>query len=522
MSYTWGNTSKTDTILLDGCTKKVTRSAYEMLARQSSIFMPKMLWIDALCIDQDNEDEKAVQVNNMDQIYSSATLVTVFLGTSSLLPEHEPPRRSHFQYRYDGISSLFGDEGARLHYQDARLAINLLNEIKVLEKKLTYNNDDAIYGVYESLSRRHSKPQISRWEHLLVLLQHPWFARIWVVQEVALAKYVRIVYGDEVISWDRLASSIKTLQKNHHCGVWLECWHGIQLREQEIQHNSLYSINRIDQYRERLQACNDFSLEIMKVSRSISLLKSMTDPSNAVEVETCSRLKKEMHHTRKSVEDLEKFFQRDRVPPSLSELLADSFYFKATDPRDMIYGLMAICKDPLEIDYSIPLEKVYLGAAKALLEKEAIHLLLHASGIGNRSQINHMASLLPSWVPDWRSAPKYGRLLDHEKDGKLAEFTAGGTLPSNFRLVGDTTLALSGLHIDTVEQLWALSSEEDYQDPKLRFGDMIGLVTAYMKLVSELLGQLDNSDSYLHVSPPQSLLEAVRRVLVTDKKMVGK
>jgi hypothetical protein len=39
-----------------------------------------------------------------------------------------------------------------------------------------------------------------------------------------------------------------------------------------------------------------------------------------------------------------------------------------------------------------------------------------------------------------------------------------------------------------------------------------------LKILSELLGPLENLDPYLHVHPPQSLLEAFRRTLVIDKK----
>jgi len=191
-----------------------------MLVRKSSIFMPKLLWIDGLCIDQINDEEKKSQVTHMDKIYSKATLLTVFLGMSTSPSEHERRLRTNFQYRYDGIFGVFGDEGARFHYQEARLATDLLKDIKVLEKKFKYDDEDD--DVYKGLSRLNSREQRTRWENLLKLLQHPWFERVWVVQEVALAKCVRIDYGDEVIIWDRFVSSLKTLQRNRRFGLWLE------------------------------------------------------------------------------------------------------------------------------------------------------------------------------------------------------------------------------------------------------------------------------------------------------------
>ncbi|PVH69169.1 hypothetical protein DL98DRAFT_439628, partial [Cadophora sp. DSE1049] len=68
ISYTWGDIEPTEEILVDGCRMKVTKS---------------LLWIDAICIDQNNNEEKEGQVPMMDKIYSHALFTTVFLGQSS-------------------------------------------------------------------------------------------------------------------------------------------------------------------------------------------------------------------------------------------------------------------------------------------------------------------------------------------------------------------------------------------------------------------------------------------------------
>lgn len=41
---------------------------------------PRTLWIDAICIDQANEDEKRLQIQRMDFIYANASSVVVWLG----------------------------------------------------------------------------------------------------------------------------------------------------------------------------------------------------------------------------------------------------------------------------------------------------------------------------------------------------------------------------------------------------------------------------------------------------------
>jgi hypothetical protein len=43
-----------------------------------------LVWVDALCIDQQNKDERATQVRLMGQIYSGAVTVAIWIG-----PEYE-------------------------------------------------------------------------------------------------------------------------------------------------------------------------------------------------------------------------------------------------------------------------------------------------------------------------------------------------------------------------------------------------------------------------------------------------
>ncbi|KAF2115018.1 heterokaryon incompatibility, partial [Lophiotrema nucula] len=80
ISYTWGSMERTEEILVDGCRMMVTKAAYEILASYSSLLVPKLLWIDAICIDQSNDAEKSRQVPMMDKIYRHALFTTIFLG----------------------------------------------------------------------------------------------------------------------------------------------------------------------------------------------------------------------------------------------------------------------------------------------------------------------------------------------------------------------------------------------------------------------------------------------------------
>jgi hypothetical protein len=45
---------------------------------------------------------------------------------------------------------------------------------------------------------------LSKWKAITDLLSVPWFHRIWIIQEVAVARKMTLVYGDRSVLWDDL------------------------------------------------------------------------------------------------------------------------------------------------------------------------------------------------------------------------------------------------------------------------------------------------------------------------------
>jgi len=84
LSYVWGEGSaleKRHEIILDGCRFPVTANVHAALHENRSFASwPLRLWIDSICIDQENLDEKDGQISLMREIYHLATLVVVSLG----------------------------------------------------------------------------------------------------------------------------------------------------------------------------------------------------------------------------------------------------------------------------------------------------------------------------------------------------------------------------------------------------------------------------------------------------------
>lgn len=83
MSYYWGTVTTKKTIPLGGKPFSCFPSAYSLLPSRSSWFKDRLLWIDAICINQDDIVERCKEVQIMWQIYENATRVIVWPGDSA-------------------------------------------------------------------------------------------------------------------------------------------------------------------------------------------------------------------------------------------------------------------------------------------------------------------------------------------------------------------------------------------------------------------------------------------------------
>ncbi|KAK4210099.1 ankyrin repeat-containing domain protein [Rhypophila decipiens] len=151
LSYVWGSDEKTHTIFIDDCEYGVGANLHAALHHLRSPFLPRFLWIDAICINQDNHGEKGHQVQNMARIYAMANRVILWLGEAAA----------------DGSTDK-ALEGIRVAAAQNDMEDNIVHVDK--------EHDDLPEGV-------------------LNLLEHPWFERIWVLQEVAAARQVLIKCG---------------------------------------------------------------------------------------------------------------------------------------------------------------------------------------------------------------------------------------------------------------------------------------------------------------------------------------
>jgi len=130
LSYVWGSENKPRYIVIGDQKLNITQNLYTALQHLQHHSYSRILWIDAICIDQTNLKDKEHQIPFMAEIYAKARCVLVWLGG----PE---------------------DDGDR-----ALEAICLAGESSP--------------GLLQEQSIQ---------ESILKLLQRPWFQRIWVRNE---------------------------------------------------------------------------------------------------------------------------------------------------------------------------------------------------------------------------------------------------------------------------------------------------------------------------------------------------
>lgn len=170
LSYVWGSASKPFRILADNCHLAVTSNLYIALQYlRMNIDRPKILWIDSICINQNDIVERNRQVSIMRHIFLNANRTIVWLGDFSF----EPVIRS------DDFLAFIESE----HGSEAFLA---------------------------QITGRRKNSLLS---NVLKIFDCAWFTRIWIVQELTLSKDVVVRIGEREIGWDRLVSFMNSVTR---------------------------------------------------------------------------------------------------------------------------------------------------------------------------------------------------------------------------------------------------------------------------------------------------------------------
>lgn len=215
LSYTWQTADEAKNgekpalmqVLCDDAVLSVGANCHAFLRRLRHPSDVRVWWVDAVCIDQSNAEERSAQVSLMRRIYSQAGVVVVWLGDTS--PEIDPE-----------TSLPLSDLGMQFIYEFAAEIVERVNG----------SLDIGGGAIYQEFIRERTafrgkgtgEVLTPRVRGLWEIMRRPWWTRLWTVQELALGKEVSLTLGDEYQPFDNLEIIIEAIMREGQAPEELE------------------------------------------------------------------------------------------------------------------------------------------------------------------------------------------------------------------------------------------------------------------------------------------------------------
>lgn len=191
LSYTWGqkiehrigcDDVERNSIRGGGHYVSIHESLWLALQRLRHETEERILWIDAICISQVNNAERNDQVLLMRKLFHKAESVIIWLGEES----HDSA------VAFDLVSRIV----AAAATEQARSPVNAKQVVKAQD-----------LGGLALLE--YSSPA---WEALNSLFWRPWFSRVWVIQEVTVARGASVLCGPSHCQWWHLTTTARYIE----------------------------------------------------------------------------------------------------------------------------------------------------------------------------------------------------------------------------------------------------------------------------------------------------------------------
>ncbi|KAF0320956.1 ankyrin and het domain protein [Colletotrichum asianum] len=380
LSYCWGaadfdsdeadQAPRFSSIAVNGRTFPVRENLRDALLQLQQSFPDAWFWIDAICINQDDNAERSAQVAIMDKIYTKSHSTVAWIG------REKPGLERALEVIIDRLQTWHT-------WSDAP-------GMNYWEVKVTQNHEPltrAMAGIPDLA--------LEDWVALEGIYGRRWFWRLWVVQEVALSTEVIVLCGNQQIPWLALGrfAWLTMNSGSLYRGQQLMAENGLR-RQVDMGIMNATAINTC-------RSCCDYYRDIYS-----------RDPSNPI---------------RPGVSTPDGYFTIVLLPKwekALEDLLDNTSTFESTDGRDQIYGLFGMLKFIAEfekilagferhrddfvdfgfddalisVDYDIPLPDLYTRVTSQIVGSGRLELLTRAGVVYERMEG------LPSWVPDFRGS----------------------------------------------------------------------------------------------------------------------
>ncbi|PWY68221.1 HET-domain-containing protein [Aspergillus eucalypticola CBS 122712] len=214
LSYVWGDHTNTKNIIVNGSNFNATANL-ESALRHLRRYTPRTMWIDAICINQQDLGERASQVSIMRDIYHGSNMTVIWLGDGD-----------------ERVESLF-DLARRFYnqsYEDYRPAQRdqpLIREVRRTEDRRQTIN----FLITDILGR-------------------PWWTRAWVFQEAVVSAELLVKCGNHEITWLPLSWLAKVLFGSTYFTSFLD----------RVSIGKLEDVIKIQRTREAMEKGHEISL----------------------------------------------------------------------------------------------------------------------------------------------------------------------------------------------------------------------------------------------------------------------
>jgi len=337
LSYVWGSDRRTHEIVTaDGIvniTKSLSNALHGLRRKDKAI----TLWVDALCINQEDNNEKEQQIRLLPQIFQNSTFTYAFLDGAK---KFEGAIEMLMQIR---VKAALEEQRKALvkDYEESQSDLEDGHELTEKPDAKENSGDDHVMIGMQWPKDLRTVPvswkdrcipleSDSIWSSVEALFGLPWFRRVWIVQEIVASPNVQVICGKREIDWSDL-----------HCAV--------EIIDRQLQLNELSSLN--------------MSLE----------------PFLALAAQ--------------------REWEARQYRWSLIMLLEHFRYAESTLSRDRLFALLGLASDANEPafapDYSCSFEEVVLRFARGFVRQGRGLQLLYRAGLTQHSD------RFPSWIPDW-------------------------------------------------------------------------------------------------------------------------
>ena len=394
LSYTWKTGwehcgwvkigPKNPKIECNGVEMAVGANLYMALHRLRREDSTRVVWADAICISQSDVHERSQQIAVMGDIFRNAYSVLVWLGADEDADKVSDMVARASSKAFAGVCSVVSTWAAATEHT----VLDERPQYRVQESAKDFSGDGPLSA------------ESKIWLKVLELYKRRWFFRLWVVQEIALARRATVIWGGCEISWQwiGLAAAIIRTNWNRIVPGWSAMF-GDNYKPDPDESRRLVPVGVMNAY---------FMYRISSFQNYFNPLRF-----------------------------------------SFCELLTLTRQFKCEDERDKIFGLLGLTttdgvNSSIIPNYTQPLADVYRDIASAMIRStKSLAFLPHVhhrdihdrySFIGFSSDARKTGPALPSWIPKWDViGPQTLTPLDAHPD-----FAAGLPKPAQFRDADET------------------------------------------------------------------------------------